>query len=47
MGFPYREAMRVLSTQCPEPTKPIREHGPTPYRSVAVLANQNFIQPYR
>ena len=47
LGFPHREAMRVLSTQHPELTKPIHEHGSTPYRFVAAPANQNFIQPYR
>src|SRR5258707_7763544 len=44
MRFPHREAMRVLSTQHPEPTKPICEHGPTPLdlsqlRQIKILYN--------
>jgi len=46
MGFPHRKAMWVLSTQHPQLTKPICEHGPTPYWSVAAPASQGFVQSY-
>ena len=35
----FNAAFRVDKLKC--------EHGPTPSRSVAVSANQKFIQPYR